>query len=69
MFQQSERWYQLINWAGHRIDNGYDHRGVGECLQALELLVRTESQAAELEVLIETAQEVFGDLFEDYLHE
>ena len=69
MFQNNERWYTLVLHVGHRIHEAYDFEGVVEDLQALELLVRTEYQVAELECLIDAAGDSFGCAMEDFLHE
>lgn len=69
MFQQGVRWLELVLHAGHRIQNGYYLHEVAEDLLELELLVRTEYQTAELEILIDQASDAFGVQMKDYLHE
>lgn len=69
MFQQSNRFAILSGHAYWRIKNAFDLMGVIEDLFEMELLVRTELQAAELHLLIEQASDSFGVVVEDYLHD
>jgi hypothetical protein len=69
MFQYTKRWHALADHAAHRIHEAYDFEGVVEDLKALELLVRNEHDAAELDVLIDVAGDMFGVAMGDYLHE
>lgn len=67
MFQNSSRFYTLLLRAQYLVKHGIYFDELIENIVSLEVLVRTERQAAELELLIEQAGDAFGFCMEDEL--
>lgn len=67
MFQQAERFSTLLLQCQHCVKHAYNFDDLLENIISLELLVRTEAQTVELELLIEQAEDAFGFCIEDEL--